>query len=264
MPEQSDWKAALRRFISKNYSADRALALTRQLNEYLRPPEVAFLIEAVSELLDAYENQRKLDLNPKSTKSWPLIDDADFKQEIPDMARRYLKLPGVQAPGVTNYLCCALLDTELYPLAREMKDPSDAISSAGGPQLARAMFSQSLFGRISAFTSFIILALSAFAALTGFRWAAIGLIVLVIWIVVGHISHGGRVKKFVFAFSQKLRVAHSKLSNVRDEIRSGNYNSDVVKERLRLLEAEGTYVPSILYSLLDLPADADLVSPPLS
>jgi hypothetical protein len=255
MRKKYDWKAALRRFISKNYSADRALALTRQLDEFIRPPETDFLIGSVSELLDAYENQRELDLNPKSTKSRPLIDDADFKEEIPDMAHRYLELPGVQAPGVTNYLCCALLDTELYPLAREMKDPTDAISSAGGPQVARVMFSHSLFGRIFAwFINFIFLALAALAALAGFPWVAIGLVVLVVWSVVGGIWQGRRVKKAVFGVGQKLRLAHGKLSIIRDEIGSGNYNSDVVKERLRSLEAEGTYVPSILYSLLDLPA----------
>jgi hypothetical protein len=161
----------------------------------------------------------------------------------------------VQSPGVTNYLSCALLDTELYPLAREMKDPRDVISSAGGPHVAMAMFSQSLFGRISAwFTTFVILALAALAALAGFRWVAIGLAVLVIWTVAGRILHGRRVKKVVFGLSQKLRLAHTKLSVVRDEIGSGNYNSDVVKERLHSLEAEGTYVPSILHSLLDLRA----------
>ena len=70
------------------------------------------------------EDQRQLALNPKSGRSYPLIDDADFKNEISDVASRYLELPNVQAPGVTNYLCCALLDTELYPLAREMKAPN--------------------------------------------------------------------------------------------------------------------------------------------
>ena len=99
----------------------------------------------------------------------------------------------MQSPGVTNYLSCALLDTELYPLAREMKDPRDVISSAGGPHVAMAMFSQSLFGRISAwFTTFVILALAALAALAGFRWVAIGLVVLVIWTVAGRILHGRR------------------------------------------------------------------------
>lgn len=59
MSKKFDWDAAIRRFISRNYSPDKALALTRQLNKPLpRPPEADFLIDAISELLEAYENQR--------------------------------------------------------------------------------------------------------------------------------------------------------------------------------------------------------------
>ena len=115
-----------------------------------------------------------------------------------------------------------------------------------------AMFSYRLFGRISAWVfNFVILALAALAALAGFPWVAIGLVLLVVWIVVSRILQGRKVRKAVIAFGQKLRLVHHKLSIVRDEIASGNYNSDVVKERLGSLEREGTYVPSILYSLLD-------------
>ncbi len=259
MRREFDREAAIRRFISRNYtgtSADKGLALKRQLDECapFGSVESDFLLGALGELLEAYENQRAVDRNPKSTESWPRIDDADFKKGIPDIAHRYLELPDVQAPGVTNYLCCALLDTELYPLAREMKGPRNVISSAGGPQVAMAMFSHSLFGRIFTwFINFIFLTLAALAVLAGFLWVAIGLVVLVMWSVVGGIWQGRRVKKLVFEVGQKLRLAHSKLSIIRDEIGSGNYNSDIVKERLRSLEAEGTYMPSILYSLLDLP-----------
>jgi hypothetical protein len=191
-----DRNAAIRRFISRNYtgtSADKGFALTRQLDECvpLGSHESDFLLGAMGDLLEAYENQRAMDRNPKSTESWPRIDDADFKKEIPDMARRYLELPDVQAPGMTNYLSCALLDTELYPMAREMKDPRNLISSAGGPQVVMVMFSHSLFGRIFAwFITFIFLALAALATLAGFHWVAIGLVVLVIWSVGGRIRRG--------------------------------------------------------------------------
>ena len=254
MRKEYDWKAAIEGFLSRNYSPERAIALTSQLDEFPRSPEADFLIEAVSELLDAYENQRQLDLNPKSRKGYPLIDDADFKKEIPDMARRYLELPEVQAPGVTNYLCCALLDTELHPLAREMKDPRASISSAGGPQAALTMFSHSGLGRVFWwFTIFVFLALAALAAFAGFRWVAIGLAVLVIWSAVGRIWQGRRVRKLIAVSGVKLRAMHGKILLVRDEIASGNYNANIIKERLSSLETEGAYVPSIIYSLLDLP-----------
>jgi len=174
MPKEYDWNAAIRRFLSRNYSRERAFALTSQLDEFPPSPEADFLIEAVSELLLAYENQRQLDLNPKASKSYPLIDDADFEKDIPDMARRYLELPGVQAPGVLNYLCGAVLDTELHLLAREMKEPRDVIAG-GGFQAAVAIFLQSLFGKIFAWVfNFVILALAALAALAGFHWVAGG------------------------------------------------------------------------------------------
>jgi len=83
-------------------------------------------------------------------------------------------LPGVQAPGVLNYLCGAVLDTELHLLAREMKEPRDVIAG-GGFQAAVAIFLQSLFGKIFAWVfNFVILALAALAALAGFHWVAGG------------------------------------------------------------------------------------------
>lgn len=212
----------------KNYtgaSADKGLALKRQLDESVLfgSDESEFLLGTIGELLEAYENQRAVDRNPKLTERWPRIDDADFKKEIPAIARRYLELPDVQAARVTYFLCCALLDTELYPLARDMKDPRNVIGSVGGPQVAMLMFSHSLFGRIFTWSiNFIFLMIAALAALAGFLWVAIGLGALVMWSVVGGVWQGRRVKKFIFAAGQKLRLAHRKLSIIRDEIESGN------------------------------------------
>jgi len=153
MPKKFDWDAALRRFISRNYGPDKALALTSQFDETFRPPEADFLIGPVSELLEAYENQRALDRDP----------------------------------------------------------------------------------------------------IAGFRWVAIGLVALFIWSVVGGIWQGWRVRKTIFEAGQKLLAVHGKLSIVRDEIASGNYNANIMKERISSLEKEGVYVPSIIYSLLNLP-----------
>ncbi len=52
MRKEHDWNAAIRAFLSRNYSPEKALALTSQLDEFPRSPEANYLIDAISELLN--------------------------------------------------------------------------------------------------------------------------------------------------------------------------------------------------------------------
>jgi hypothetical protein len=253
-----DTARAVKQLIANTFTgryAAQGILLSKQIDQPFSRSEAArFILDSVGELLTAYENERLAKKNPNATGLWPRIDDADFKQDIIGIAKRYIDLPDLHAPGMTRLLACAVMDTELYPLAREMEDPAMAMARVGGPKVALAMFSQTTFGRISGWiVSVVILGIAAVSWFLGLSWLAIALAVFLAWGISREIISGRKIRAVIFKGGLKLRALHQMLGLIRTEIASGSVNTPVIKERLRTSEREGAYVPSILYSLLELP-----------
>jgi hypothetical protein len=98
----------------------------------------------------------------------------------------------------------------------------------------------------------LLLLFAALFAAAGISWLAIGLLLGTIWIFVAHSRRKTKINAALGEIGQSLRGVHNKLAQIRDEVASGSYNSAAIQERLKAAETEGAYVPSIIYSLLQI------------
>jgi hypothetical protein len=198
----------------------------------------------------AYENQRAYERTGKH--QWPRIDDAEFKGELPEIASLYLSTPGFQSAPRTDFLCKALLDTEIYPLKREMEDPSIAIPTIFGADVAAVVNrnrSSSGYGTWIGATALALFGL--IFLVTELFWVGLILIGCGVSIVAARMRKQSKIKAGLAEISQRLRSIHGPMVSIRNEIEGGGYSASTMQVRLKNLESAGAYFPSIIYSLLE-------------
>jgi hypothetical protein len=182
---------------------------------------------------------------------WPCIDYSEFKAEIPHIAYRHTLLPGLRAKRISDFLCRALLDSEIYPLAREVDNPAIVLSNAVGPG---ATFHLQKHARGSGWATagaILLILIAIIFALAGIFVVSVVFLGLAIWIFISKYNKRKAIGSTVAEMSLALRGVHNQLTKIRDEIGGGSCDAATVVNRLKVAETSGAYVPSIIYSLLD-------------
>jgi hypothetical protein len=209
-----------------------------------------FLRHDLGMVLEAYANQRTEPSNKMPNAVWPCIDHSEFKADIPRVAYRYLSLTELHSDRFSDFLCRALLDSEIYPLAREMEHPRSILPAAIGHVAAynlEANEKGSAFATIGAVL--LLLAAIYLGALAAYLPAILAGGVA-IWIFATKSRNRKAVANALGEISVGLRAAHGRLTQIRDEISRGTYEPTTIVSRLKAAEAESVYVPSIIYSVL--------------
>lgn len=109
----------------------------------LETPAYSLLKDTVGYVWEAWHNELAPEDEKNSRASYPLIDTIDFKSEMPAIAKRYLGTPASQTPFFTNVICAGLLDSELYPLKREIAAPETFFFRYGAGSFVAAFFEAS-------------------------------------------------------------------------------------------------------------------------
>src|SRR5207245_7447106 len=120
---------------------------------------------------------------------------------------------------ISDFLCRALLDSEIYPLAREMENPYSVLPSAIGYKATFALQKGSTFASIGGL--FLVL-LSVIFGLEGAPIAAIIFGGVATAIFAAKTLKKKNVNTGLGEIAIALRDAHAQLTLVRDEISSGS------------------------------------------
>jgi hypothetical protein len=236
-----------------SHAAPLGARLQKELrdNAIICSPVADFFNNDIGLVLEAYASQRAADPKSMPNAIWPCIDHAEFKIEIPRIAETYLRLTEIHVPPITNFLCRALLDSEIYPLGREVNDPVSAIASASGPRVAAAVLDQQSASAVATWMGGIaLLVVAALFAIAEVNWLAVLLLIGAVWLFVARSRRTAKINTALAEVSQRLRAIYNRLVQVRDEVSGGSYNSAAIEARLKAAETDGAYVPSIIYSLL--------------
>ena len=219
-----DRDEAVRRLIDFAFGDDEPGRRTyRKLLEEDVAPEANFLRDDLGMVLEAYANQRTTPPSKMPNAVWPCIDHSEFKAEIPHIAYRYTLLSTLRAKRITDFLCRALLDSEIYPLAREMDNPHSVLASTVGQRATLQLQKQEKgSGWATAGGIFLLLVAGIFALAGVFLVSAI-LLGLALWIFISK-SNAGQQKTRRTKAAQKVRLAkiqpveeNSRLSKSKDK-----------------------------------------------
>jgi hypothetical protein len=126
-----------------------------------------FLWNDLGMVLEAYANQQATPASQMPNAVWPCIDHSEFKQEIPHVAYRYMLLSALHEKKLTEFLCRALLDSEIYPLAREMDKPASALPSVVGPRATFQLHKQEQSSGWLTTAGILLILLCTFFAVAG-------------------------------------------------------------------------------------------------
>jgi hypothetical protein len=216
-------------------------------------PPMAWLAEiakSLSRFAEAYANQRATPASKMPNAVWPCIDHSDFKAEIPHIAYRYTLLPALHAKRISDFLCRALLDSEIYPLARDMDNPATVLSKAVGPGATFYLQKHARGGGWATAGAILLILMAIIFALAGVFDASVVFLGLAFWIFISKFKKRTAIGSAVAEMSLELRNIHRQLTKIRDEIGGGSYDGATIVNRLKVAETSGAYVPSIIYSLL--------------
>lgn len=213
--------------------------------------------ESIGVIFEALYNEKN---KSKAPKDWagnlhisPLIDDAYGKEEIRKAAQILTKTPGIQSDFFLNTALLIVLDTELYPLNRELTD-MDSFNSLLVRNGYRGFIGGMIFAIMPKASVWISVIFKAILYLALIGITVISILSKTYW--VGFLAGSfyayleykrWKPKKFI----KHLVTCYSGLKQIRDEIEKGSYNSKRITEKLKDMEQKGTYVPSIAYSLLE-------------
>jgi hypothetical protein len=234
-------------------SGDIAQKYISEIEEYSGKFPSEKFEQSIGVIFEALYNEKNKSKAPVDRSISPLIDDAYGKEEICKAAQILSKTPGIQSSYFVNTALLTVLDTELYPLNRELTD-TDSFNSL----LIRNGYRGFISGMISAMMPKGSVWISViFKALL--YLALIGITVISIlskhyWVsflagsFYAYLEYKRwKLKKFI----KHLATCYSGLKQIRDEIEKGAYNSKRIAEKLKDMEKNRTYVPSIAYSLLE-------------
>ncbi|MEK6726116.1 MAG: hypothetical protein AABY54_06160 [Deltaproteobacteria bacterium] len=80
--------------------------------------------QSIGVIFEAFYNEKNKSKASTNDIIFPLIDHAEGKVVIREAAHKLSKIPDIQSSYFVNQTLLAVLDTELYPLKRELTDPS--------------------------------------------------------------------------------------------------------------------------------------------
>jgi hypothetical protein len=223
------------------------------------------LLETVGEFLTAHHNEGEAHARFRKKRTrFPLrdafleqtdglrIDRAHDKVELERLAGRYIELAELHAPAFTHMLAATILDTELYPLRREIEDPTSVMVSQLG-KISPGIAMQLALGKYGVATSWIIILVCALASISVWNWLPWLAYVLGAYAVYAALADL-RMRHKLRSAKMQVQIAMQGIANrletVRDEIARGNFNVAAIKARLQQIEKDRGYVPSIVYTLI--------------
>jgi hypothetical protein len=248
---QFNLTSAVGRFVERSYSHERA----KQFLEEIRNENnwaARFFLGDIGYLIEANWNQKVFDDSRGKKQNYPMIDDVDFKSEAPNTAERYLENQQLASPVVAGFIAVALLDSELYPLAREFKDPLLTLVKNSSPKVAQGVIGLgSRGGRLIAWIINLVILGSGFWLATGnYFWLGWILIAYGAYSLIIVTVQSIRVRRGLHVFGNQLQAIHRALKLDRDEIASGAFDPPSMITRLKQQESNGAYIPSLVYPLL--------------
>lgn len=234
-------------------SADIARKYLSEIEEYNGQFPSDEFEQSIGVIFEAIHNEKNKSRAPGDRSLSPLIDDAYGKQEIWNAAQILSRTPGIQSQYFINTALKTVLDTELYPLYRELNDPDSFnslliknghrgfISGVISVMIPKGSIWTSVI--LKAILYLVLIAIAIISFISGNYWISL--------LAAGFYAYfkfkRWKLKKFV----KHLATCYGGLKQIRDEIEMGAYNSTRIAEKLKELEKNGVYVPSIAYSLLD-------------
>jgi hypothetical protein len=155
-------------------------------------------------------------------------DTRYFKETAYEKAKIYVDSPWMHAPWINSFLALAVLDAELAPLTREIREcPSPSLT------LTSVYILFSIAGIYFIYDS-------------GWIWIAGLWTAFLVCSLLANIVGSWKLRKR----REKLTMLATGLQLIRDEVASGCYCGPEIDSRLRRLEAQGLYVHSLTYPLL--------------
>jgi hypothetical protein len=244
-------RALVRQFALAKYlgpQVDRVLALWG--SDEVSADEDEFL-DGLADVLEAVRQQSKTDKAGGDPADVDGVDSVYFKEQVlPNVIRCYLAAPNVQSPNAAAFLAAVALDTEIYPLKREAKDPTLIRTGNSHVDAGVAQLSQASTWIYS--VGFVVqLGVALVAYLLDWFIISIGIFLYTIYgiTIFGWRRHRGR--RALLEFGLNLSGIASRLELIKRELSSRTYNAEAIVRRLKALEAEGAYIPSYVFSLLE-------------
>ena len=127
------------------------------------------LFETVGEFLTALHNEREVHTRVQMKRTRYPLRDAFFEQtrglridgmhdkaELERLAGRYIEFVELHAPAFTHMIAATMLDTELYPLRREIEDPTSVMVTQPG-KISPLVAMQLALGKYGIATSWIVI-----------------------------------------------------------------------------------------------------------
>jgi hypothetical protein len=255
---EQKWEQRNRRmlqFIADYYPDTRQNEALRNLWKLQDAPLDSCELETLNGLLaviEAVDHQRGIDRKRADTIDPDGVDSAYFKEDVlPPVIQLYLSCSAVQSRNVTSFLIVTALDTELYPLRREAESPS--LIQTGNKRVDQGLAMHVGSGLTFVIVGILIqLLLAIFAFAVGWSWIGFALVAYTLYGAVLFVWRRRKVRALLIEMGLKLAGFVSALSLIRNEITSRVYNTEAVIRRLKALETDGVYIPSYVFSLLDL------------
>jgi hypothetical protein len=246
-----DLEKAVRRFVDSVLADDDVSRKRyRNLLEDDFSEAALFLRRDIGMILEAYTNQRIEPAANMPNAVWPCIDHCEFKADIPRIAERYLSLSELHADRVSDFLCGALLDSEIYPLAREMENPRLVLPTALGEGAAYNLQRREKGSGFATAGAVLLLVMAVVLLASTAYFGAMLAGGAGVWIFATKSRNRKALTTALGEISGVLRTAHGKLTLIRDEISRGSYDRSAIVSRLKAAEASDIYIPSIVYSVL--------------
>lgn len=209
--------------------------------------------QTIGVIFEAFYNEKNKSKASTDDIVFPLIDHAEGKVVIREAAHKLSKIPEIQSSYFLNQALLAVLDTELFPLNRELtnSDNLNLLLLQGG---YRGFITGLFFGlmpngfkwifSILKYLYFIVLAgIMIISFSSNNNWVGF----LIGAYLIHSVYKSWKKRKFI----NRLVTCYSGLKQIRDEIKTTTYNSKHISEKLKEQEKYGAYVPSIAYSLLE-------------
>ena len=257
MSVEYDYVAASARFLGRMFPhpaqrQDAARMLQNDHDDY----EATEVLGGLLQIDEARFNQSLVDSKRSDDSLYPLIDHLHFKDEIVGIAGRYIETPMLHSRPLSLFLLVTALDTELYPLKRDVRNPLEIMSRyTENPNVKLALFSQSQFGRGSNWIMrLLMLSLASAALFNEWYWIGSAITALLVWHLISSFLLKRHVRKASFVVQENMTASRRSLELVRSEIATGGFDADAMSQRIKRSEESGLFVPSVVYPLLQLSA----------
>lgn len=199
----------------------------------------------------------------KGTFLSPVIDDANTKKNIWQAAQTIAENKELQSRYIVNKTLVTVLDSELYPLKAELTNPDRQCMLL--VKTGHRGFWGSMLHAVRSMNNItgVLVSLAIILFWVGYLFVCMFLIndgyyflsILVSILPIVALRKWYYRRKYLACLSS----CYTKYNFIREEIDGMAYNPVRIAERLKELEKEGTFVPSVAYSLLksieELPAD---------